>query len=57
VTGLEFANVVGMITYQQELDLAAHAEMFDERDEITYVTYEPAENHRADYILAGGKYP
>jgi len=50
VTGLEVANVVGMITYQQELELAAHAGMFDEHDETTYVTYEPADNHRADYI-------
>lgn len=50
MTGLQAANVVGMITYQQELDLAAHAEMFDERDEITNVTYGPADNHRADYI-------
>jgi hypothetical protein len=37
VTELEVANVVGMITYQQELDLAALAESFDERDEITDV--------------------
>ena len=50
VTELEVANVVGMITYQQELDLAALAETFDERDEITDVTYEPTDNHRADYI-------
>lgn len=42
---LEIANVVGMITYQQELDLAALAETFEERKEITSVTYEPAENH------------
>ena len=45
MTDLEVANVVGMITYQQELDLAALAETFDERDEITDVTYEPADNH------------
>ncbi|MDS0297029.1 hypothetical protein [Halogeometricum luteum] len=45
MTELEVANVVGMITYQQELDLAALAETFDERDEITDVTYEPADNH------------
>jgi hypothetical protein len=50
VTGLEVATVVGMITYQQELDLPEHAEMFVERDEITNVTYEQADNHRADYI-------
>jgi transcription initiation factor TFIID TATA-box-binding protein len=34
-----------MITYQQELDLLALAETFEERKEITSVTYEPAENH------------
>lgn len=34
-----------MITYQQELDLAALAETFSKRDEITSVTYEPADNH------------
>jgi transcription initiation factor TFIID TATA-box-binding protein len=45
VTEPEVVNVVGMITYQQELDLAALAETFSERDEITSVTYEPAENH------------
>lgn len=45
MTELEVANVVGMITYQQELDLAALAETFDEWDEITDVTYEPADNH------------
>lgn len=45
VTELEIVNVVGMITYQQELDLAALAHTFSDRDEITSVTYEPAENH------------
>jgi transcription initiation factor TFIID TATA-box-binding protein len=45
VTELEVANVVGMINYQQELNLAALAETFDERDEITGVTYEPADSH------------
>ena len=42
---IEIANVVGMITYQQELDLAALAETFEERKEVTSVTYEPADNH------------
>jgi transcription initiation factor TFIID TATA-box-binding protein len=45
VTGFEVVNVVGMITYEQELDLEALAETFSEREEITNVTYEPAENH------------
>ena len=45
MTEFEIANVVGMITYQQELDLAALAETFEERKEITSVTYEPADNH------------
>jgi transcription initiation factor TFIID TATA-box-binding protein len=45
VTEFEVVNVVGMITYQQELDLAALAETFEDREEITSVTYEPAENH------------
>lgn len=45
MTELEVANVLGMITYQQELDLTALAETFDKRDEITDVTYEPADNH------------
>lgn len=45
VTELEIANVVGTITYQQELDLAALAETFNERNEIQNVTYEPADNH------------
>ncbi len=42
---LDVANVVGMITYQQELDLSALAETFSEHGEITSVTYKPAENH------------
>lgn len=42
---LEVANIVGMITYQQELDLLALAEKFKERKEVTNVTYEPDDNH------------
>lgn len=34
-----------MITYQQELELSALAETFEQRDEINSVTYEPAKNH------------
>ena len=34
-----------MITYRQELELSALAATFEQRDEITSVTYEPAENH------------
>jgi transcription initiation factor TFIID TATA-box-binding protein len=45
VPEIEIANVVGIITYQQELDLAALAETFEEREEVTNVTYEPADNH------------
>jgi transcription initiation factor TFIID TATA-box-binding protein len=41
----EVVNIVGMVTYQQELDLAALADTFSEREEITEVIYEPAENH------------
>ena len=42
---VEIVNVVGMITYRQELDLRALAETFSEREEIADVTYEPADNH------------
>jgi transcription initiation factor TFIID TATA-box-binding protein len=45
VAEFEIANVVGMVTYQQELDLSALAETFEQRPEINSVTYEPAENH------------
>jgi len=45
VAEFEIANVVGMVTYQQELDLSALAETFEQRSEINSVTYEPAENH------------
>jgi transcription initiation factor TFIID TATA-box-binding protein len=38
-------NVVGTITYQQEIALDALADTFSRRVEITDVTYEPAENH------------
>lgn len=41
----EITNIVGMITYRQELDLSALAETFEQRDEISSVNYEPAENH------------
>lgn len=41
----EVVNIVGMITYRQELDLAALAETFRGREEINSVTYKPAENH------------
>lgn len=42
---LEIVNVVGWISYGQELDLAALADTFATRSEITNVTYEPADNH------------
>jgi len=45
VAEFEIANVVGMITYQQELDLQALADTFSNRSEISSVTYEPGENH------------
>lgn len=45
MTEFEIVNVVGMITYQQEFDLAALAETFEDREEISSVTFEPAENH------------
>lgn len=45
MSNLDVANVVGMITYQQELDLHALAETFETRDEIMDVTFEPADNH------------
>jgi transcription initiation factor TFIID TATA-box-binding protein len=41
----EICNVVGWISYRQELDLAALADAFATRSEITSVKYEPAENH------------
>lgn len=41
----EIVNVIGWVSYQQELDLAALHDTFETRDEITSVTYEPAVNH------------
>lgn len=41
----ETVNVVGWISYRQELDLAALADTFRKRNEIASVVYEPAENH------------
>ncbi|MDF9748304.1 TATA-box-binding protein [Natrinema salsiterrestre] len=38
-------NVIGTITYQQEIALGALADTLSQRNEITSVTYEPAENH------------
>jgi transcription initiation factor TFIID TATA-box-binding protein len=45
VAEFEIANVVGMATYRQELDLSALADTFEQRPEINSVTYGPAENH------------
>lgn len=45
MTEFEIANVVGTITYQQELELSALAETLKQRPEINSVTYEPADNH------------
>lgn len=42
---VDIVNIVGMITYQQELALEALANAFSEQDEITSVTYDPTENH------------
>ena len=42
---VEIVNVVGMITYRQELDLQALTDTFSTRDEISSVTYEPVDNH------------
>lgn len=42
---IQIANVVGTISYQQELDLAALADTFENREEIASVTFEPAVNH------------
>jgi transcription initiation factor TFIID TATA-box-binding protein len=41
---LEIINVVGWISYPQELDLAALADTFATRSEITSVRYEPAKD-------------
>lgn len=48
------ANVVGTITYQQELDLSALAETFKQRPEINSVTYDPADNHWLQTRFAPG---
>lgn len=45
MTAFEIVNVVGTITYQQELELSALADTFRNRDEIASVTYKPVENH------------
>ncbi|SDG37240.1 hypothetical protein [Halorientalis regularis] len=54
MTDTELANVVGIIAYQQELDLAALAETFDEQDEIT----DSPTNQRTTtgYLFSPGKY-
>jgi TATA-box binding protein (TBP), component of TFIID and TFIIIB len=45
VADFEIVNVVGTITYQQELELSALADTFENRNEISSVSYEPEENH------------
>jgi transcription initiation factor TFIID TATA-box-binding protein len=45
VVEFNIVNIVGGITYEQELELSALAETFEQRDEINSVTYEPSKNH------------
>lgn len=45
MTDPRIVNVVGTITYQQELDLASLAQAFEKRKEIIDVIYEPTDNH------------
>lgn len=45
MTEFEVSNLVGMITFRQQLDLKELAKTFEERDEVSEVIYEPAENH------------
>ena len=42
---VEVVNVVGTVTYRQELDLQALADTFSKRDEIESVEYHPTDNH------------
>ncbi len=44
MANIEIVNVVGWISYQQELDLAELAETLSHREEITEVKYDPAKN-------------
>jgi len=44
VTEFDVANVIGWISYQQELDLQALADAFSARDEISEVEYDPELN-------------
>ena len=41
----EVANIVGSITYPQEIDLAELAATFETLDTVSSVIYEPADNH------------
>lgn len=45
MTDFDVANVVGTITFPQELALDAVGETLHQRNEVTSVTYEPAKNH------------
>lgn len=45
MTEFEIANVIGWIEYKQELDLSELAETFEQRSEVSSVTYEPGKNH------------
>lgn len=44
MTEIDVVNVIGWISYHQELELEALAEAFSERDEISEVKYEPGTN-------------
>jgi transcription initiation factor TFIID TATA-box-binding protein len=45
VPGFEIVNVIGTVTYQQELELSSLAETFEQRPEVTSVTHELADSH------------
>lgn len=51
---LEIVNVIGWVSYRQELDLAALRDTFETRSEITDATYKPAENHWLQTNFAPG---
>lgn len=45
MTEFKIVNIVGTITYRQEIDLSALADTFSKRDEINNVRYDPVEMH------------
>lgn len=45
MTEFNIVNIVGVVVYQQKLDLSELNKTFENREEVSSITYNPIENH------------